>query len=106
MKGKINMAKKPMPPIDTEEQFADFLDNYDTADYWDEFEDVEIKVNRPPQKNVTLKLYPRVLAEIKKHAAQRGIPYQTLIGQWLAERVSQERMLMLKTSALEKTPSP
>lgn len=97
------MAKKPMPPIDTEDLFADFLDNYDTADYWDEFEDVEVTVNRSAKKAVTLKLSPWLLSEIKKNADQRGIPYQSLIGQWLTEKVSQERMLSSKAFTSKET---
>jgi len=29
--------------------------------------------------------------ETKKAAAKYGMPYQTLIGQWLAERLAQEK---------------
>lgn len=86
------MAKKPMPSIDTEEEFANFLDNYDTADYWDKFEDIkDVKIKRPKKKAITIRLYPYLIAETKKFAARRGIPYQTLIGQWIAECLSQEK---------------
>jgi predicted DNA binding CopG/RHH family protein len=84
------MAK--LPQFKDDDEFADFVDTHDMADYWDEFEDVEIvKVKRPRKKAITIRLYPYLIAETKKTAAKYGMPYQTLIGQWLAERLSQER---------------
>jgi len=80
-----------MPPIETEEEFAEFLDNYDTTDFWDEFEDVkDVKVKRPKKKMISIRMYPYLISEIKQIAKKREMPYQTLINQWLAEKVSQE----------------
>ena len=81
------MAK--LPEFKTDSEFFEFVETHDTAD---EFEDVEIvKVKRPRKKAITIRLYPYLIAETKKVAAKYGMPYQTLIGQWLAERLSQER---------------
>ena len=84
------MAK--LPDFQTDDEFYKFVETHDTADYWDEFEDVEdVKIKRPKKKAITIRLYPYLIAETKKIAAQYGMPYQTLIGQWLAERLSQEQ---------------
>ena len=84
------MAK--LPKFKNDDEFADFVDTHDMADYWDEFEDVEnVKVKRPKKKAITIRLYPYLIAETKKMAVKYGMPYQTLIGQWLAERLSQEK---------------
>ena len=83
------MAK--LPKFKNDDEFADFVDTHDMADYWDEFEDVEVKVKRPKKKAITIRLYPYLIAETKRYAAKYGMPYQTLVGQWLAERISQEK---------------
>lgn len=85
---------KNLPKFKSDEEFFDFFETHDTADYWDEFEDVkEVKIKRPTKKTISIRLYPYLIAEIKKKAAQYGLPYQTLIGQWLAERLSREKSI-------------
>ncbi|HIE30157.1 TPA: hypothetical protein EYP66_23065 [Candidatus Poribacteria bacterium] len=80
-----------MPSIETEEEFADFVDNHDTTDFWDEFEDVpDVKVKRPKKKMISIRMYPYLISQIKQIAQKRQMPYQTLINQWLAEKASQE----------------
>ncbi len=83
---------KKLPKFKSDDEFFEFIETHDTADYWDDFEDVEdVNIKRPTKKAVSLRLYPHLITEIKKLAAEYGMPYQTLIGQWLAERVSRER---------------
>ena len=41
-------------------------------------------------QNVTIKLDPLYLISIKKVATQKGIPYQTLVRQWVAEKIRKE----------------
>ncbi len=41
-------------------------------------------------RNVTIKIDPLYLVSIKKVATQKGIPYQTLVRQWVAEKVRKE----------------
>ncbi len=83
------MAK--LPTFINDDAFADFVDTHDMADYWDEFEDVEVQIEHPKKEAITIQLYPYLITETKKVAAKYGMPYQTLIGQWVAERLSQER---------------
>ena len=91
------MAK--MPQFKDDDEFADFVDTHDMADYWDEFEDIEnVKIKRPNKKAITIRLYPYLIAETKKMAVKYGMPYQTLIGQWLAERLPQEKKMEAKDS--------
>lgn len=45
---------------------------------------------RPRKKPVGLRLRPDYLDAIKRVADRRGIPYQTLIQMWLAEKLRQE----------------
>lgn len=41
-------------------------------------------------QNITIKLDPLYLLSIKKVATQKGIPYQTLVRQWVAENIRKE----------------
>ena len=85
------MAK--LPKFKTEEEFADFIDAHDTAEYWDQFQDVpgvEISVSRPLEGAESLELYPDLLDRIKGVAERKGVPYQVLIRQWLREKLKEE----------------
>jgi predicted DNA binding CopG/RHH family protein len=41
-------------------------------------------------RNVTIKIDPLYLISIKKVATKKGIPYQTLVRQWVAEKIRKE----------------
>jgi predicted DNA binding CopG/RHH family protein len=41
-------------------------------------------------RHVSIKIDPLYLQSIKKIATLKGIPYQTLIRQWLTEKIRQE----------------
>ena len=41
-------------------------------------------------KNVTFKLDPLCLQSIKKIATRQGVPYQTIVRQWLTEKIRKE----------------
>jgi predicted DNA binding CopG/RHH family protein len=41
-------------------------------------------------QNVTIKIDPLCLISIKKVATKKGIPYQTLVRQWVAEKIRRE----------------
>jgi predicted DNA binding CopG/RHH family protein len=74
-----------------EKEFADFVEGHDTAEMirkgeLEEVEEIEIAI--PPKKvPLTIRIYPALLERIKRIARKQGMPYQTLVNQWLAERV-------------------
>jgi predicted DNA binding CopG/RHH family protein len=41
-------------------------------------------------RNISIKIDPLYLQSIKKIATCRGIPYQTLVRQWLTEKIKKE----------------
>ena len=45
-------------------------------------------------KNVSIKIDPLYLLSIRKIATQKGLPYQTLVRQWLTEKVRKELKLV------------
>lgn len=44
-------------------------------------------------KNISIKIDPLYLQSIRKIATMKGIPYQTLVRQWLSEKVRKELKL-------------
>jgi len=93
------MSKK-LPDFKTPEEFAEFVGNHDMGDYWEEFEDVDVTIKRPPKQKITMWIYPRLLQDVKKIAVQSGIPCQTLLQQWIAERVMEEKKMLTKESQM------
>lgn len=53
-------------------------------------EDILSGKRRRNLRNITIKIDPLYLVSIKKVATMKGIPYQTLVRQWLAENIKKE----------------
>jgi len=94
------MAKK-IPEFKSEEEEALFWDEHDTTEFIEEFEPAEVEIapelkdkilsKRELKKAVTLRLEPSQIEAIKKIAAKKGLPYQTLIRMWLTEKIAKEK---------------
>jgi len=53
-------------------------------------EDIVTGKRRRKLQNVTIKIDPLYLISIKKVATRKGVPYQTLVRQWVAEKIRKE----------------
>jgi hypothetical protein len=53
-------------------------------------EDILSGKRRRNLRNITIKIDPLYLVSIKKVATMKGIPYQTLVRQWFAEKIKKE----------------
>lgn len=85
------MPRKIVPDFKAPEDFDEWIETHDTSKY--EFVDApEVKL-RPRKKPITLKVYPAVLYEVKHIAERRKMPYQTLINQWLIEKIAEDKAL-------------
>ncbi len=85
--------KRELPRFSSDEEFAEWVETHDLSEYMDSFEVVteKIKVRRTREKqSVGLDLNRRDLDAIKRLAKTRGIPYKTLIQNWLIEKLHQE----------------
>ncbi|MEW5763297.1 MAG: CopG family antitoxin, partial [Bacillota bacterium] len=49
------------------------------------------EVARPKKKQVSIRFDPAILEEIRRVARARGVPYQTLIQLWVAEKLAEQR---------------
>jgi predicted DNA binding CopG/RHH family protein len=85
------MADK-IPQFKTEQEEAEFWDSHDSTDFLDETEAVNVTFvdARPSMKQISLRLEPSVIDQLKSLATVKGIGYQTMIRMWVMERLGQE----------------
>jgi predicted DNA binding CopG/RHH family protein len=86
--------KRELPKFSSDDELAEWIETHDLSEYMDSLEVVtdEIKVQRTPRhkQSVGLDLNPKDLDAIKRVAKTKGIPYKTLIQNWLSEKLRQE----------------
>ena len=73
----------------TLEEIAEFWETHDSADYWDQMEEVEVGFKRKLDRTVTIKLAASDLEEIKKIAQEKAIGHTTLIRSWIKEKLDE-----------------
>ncbi len=81
-----------IPQFKTEQEEADFWDSHDSTDFLDETEAINVTFvdARPSMKQISLRLDPSVIDQLKSLAVGKGIGYQTMIRMWVMERLGQE----------------
>jgi predicted DNA binding CopG/RHH family protein len=78
-----------LPTFATEQEEAEFWDSHDSTEFLEETEAVESRFvdQRPQKKQITIRLDPSAIEQIKKVANNKGIGYQTLIRMWVMEQL-------------------
>lgn len=88
------MAEKSrIPKFKNEDEERNFWATHDSAEFFDELEEVEpIKPARPrtKDKTITFRADDELIERIKKIAGAKGMGYQTLMRAWLYERLEEE----------------
>ncbi|MGI8689888.1 MAG: CopG family antitoxin [Thermomicrobiales bacterium] len=98
-----------IPVFTTEEEAQEFWTTHDSTDYWDQMENVTATPplqlatgpgragsrarKRPPEGRmdlVSLRFPSAMIEAVKEIAAERHLPYQTLMRSWIGERLAQE----------------
>jgi len=84
--------KKKVPKFRSEEHEREFWAKSDSADYvdWESAKRVILPNLKPSQKTISLRLPAMMLAELKRLANKRDVPYQSLLKVFLAERIEEE----------------
>jgi predicted DNA binding CopG/RHH family protein len=86
--------EKKIPNFRTEEDEFDFWSSHDSAEFFNDSEEVrdKLEISKPKRQKqrITMLLDAGLKARLKKIAAEKGVPYQTLIQMWLREKVNQE----------------
>ena len=86
------MTKKRIPKFKSEAAERDFWAKHDSTDYvdWDAAKRVVLPKLKPSQKTISLRLPAMMLAELKRLANKRDVPYQSLLKVFLAEKLREE----------------
>ncbi len=85
---KVVRSWKDVPSFDSEEDEVRFWTSHQL-----EARLMQMSVHRPDVREsttITLRFDPRMLSRIKRIARRRYLNYQSMIKQWLSERLEQE----------------
>lgn len=82
-----NKEKEILPEnFKTLEELEQFWDTHSTADYEDEMETIEVKVDLSSNK-VYFSVAKDILQKIRTQAQSQGVSTETLINLWLQEKL-------------------
>jgi predicted DNA binding CopG/RHH family protein len=83
---------KRIPKFKDEAAERKFWAEHDSTAYvdWDEAQRVVLPNLKATQRTISLRLPAMMLAELKRLANKRDIPYQSLLKMFLAERLDEE----------------
>jgi predicted DNA binding CopG/RHH family protein len=83
---------KKLPKFKDEATERKFWATHDSTDYvdWDGAERVVLPNLKATQRTISLRLPAMMLAELKRLANKRDVPYQSLLKVFLAERLEEE----------------
>lgn len=84
--------KKKIPQFESEDAEREFWSKVDSTEYvdWEAAKRVVLPNLKPSQKTISLRLPAMMLAELKRLANKRDVPYQSLLKVFLAERLDEE----------------
>ncbi len=101
-------ARKPVPEFKSEAEERAFWEEHDTADYldWSRAEVVQFPNLKLSTSTISLRLPAQLLADLKRLANKRDVPYQSLLKVYLAERVAAESAKALPNKPLRRLKSP
>jgi predicted DNA binding CopG/RHH family protein len=88
----MSKKKKAIPKFRTEDEERRFWSGADSTEYvdWDSAKRVVLPNLKPSQKTISLRLPEMMLAELKRLANKRDVPYQSLMKVFIAERLADE----------------
>jgi len=86
-KARVKENRDPIPDrFGSAEQAAEFWDNHDLADYWDQTREAHFQVDIQAHRFLTA-LDPELAQKLTVRARQRGVSTETLINVWLTEKL-------------------
>ena len=101
MSARSKPARKAIPCFATEDEEREFWGTHDTVEYFDWSTAVHARFPdlKPSTTTISLRLPASMLEELKALANERGVPYQSLMKVFLAERIARERGVRRKVPA-------
>jgi hypothetical protein len=91
----MNKKAKGIPKFKSEDEEAAYWDSHSFADHThDSSPALDVKFVRPVKRLISMRYDVELVGRIRRIAAWKGTPYQTLMHQWLTERMNHEWRLM------------
>jgi hypothetical protein len=86
---KSNKNREPIPShFQSVAEAAEFWDNHDLIDYWDQTREASFEVNIQRRVFLTA-LEPGLAKKLTECARKQGVSTETLINVWLTEKVTE-----------------
>lgn len=88
MKKKL---KSKIPAFKSRDEEATFWETHSLADYWDEFEPVDlvVQLHKPKEETLMLRLQKDVKKKLEITAKSKGVNVSALARMWLMEKLQQ-----------------
>lgn len=88
---KLKPKEKRLPDFEkmSLEEIAEFWETHDSADYWDQMEDMtdQVTFKCPRDKIVSVRIAEEDLRQLKRIASGKGLGHTTLIRNWIKEKL-------------------
>ncbi len=91
------LSSEELEIISSWDEVPDFADEREEAQYWSShqvdvrlMESSVLKSTSSDSVTITLRMDPRMLARLKRLARSRYLNYQSMIKQWMSERLEDE----------------
>ena len=93
MRKRTKLTKKTIPRFNSEEAERQFWAQHDTTDFfdWTRAPQPSLPNLKPSTTSISLRRQVSMLEELKTIASEKGVPYQSLLNVYLAERLTRER---------------
>lgn len=86
-----------LPAITDWEKIPDFATTQEEAEFWEKnqidprlMQATLVNADNAESTTITLRMDPRMLSRLKRLARQRYLNYQSMLKQWVAERLEEE----------------
>ncbi len=83
---------KKIPEFKNEDKEREFWESHGSTDYvdWSKGKRVRFSELKPSEKSISLRMPEFLLEDLKFLANRQGVPYQSLLKTYLAEKVKKE----------------
>ena len=88
----MKKAKNKLPRFQNEEQERKFWANHDSTEYvdWSAAKRVRFSELKPSERAISVRMPEFLIADLKFLANKQGVPYQSLLKVFVADRVKEE----------------
>lgn len=84
------MKAKGKRRFKSDAEAADYFDRHSGEEVWKSSTPVKVVFQRPIKHMISIRMELELFEKIRKIAEARGLPYQTMMHQWLFERAEEE----------------